>query len=69
VAVDPETGSIDPSDQRRQSGSLYDAAVWRVGRSRREMNFPETESLTKAEFHTPQPALVTEEDRRRHRAV
>ena len=33
------------------------------------MNFPETESLAEAEFLAPAPALVTEEDRRRHRAV
>jgi hypothetical protein len=33
------------------------------------MNFPETESLAEAEFLAPQPALVTEEDRRRHRTV
>jgi hypothetical protein len=44
-------------------------AAWRVGCPQREMNFPETESLAEAEFLAPQPALVTEEDRRRHRAV
>jgi hypothetical protein len=33
------------------------------------MNFPEMESLAEAKFLAPQPALVTEEDRRRHRAV
>jgi hypothetical protein len=33
-----------------EAAHAYDAAVWRVGRPRREMNFPETESLAKAEF-------------------
>jgi hypothetical protein len=33
------------------------------------MNFPETKSLAEAEFLAPQPALVTKEDRRRHRVV
>jgi hypothetical protein len=44
-------------------------AAWRVGCPQREMNFPETESLAEAEFLAPQPALITEEDRRRHRVV
>jgi hypothetical protein len=52
-----------------EAARAYDAAAWRVGRPRREKNFPETESLAEAEFLAPQPALVTEEDRRHHRAV
>jgi hypothetical protein len=52
-----------------EAAQEYDAAAWRVGHPQREMNFPEMESLAEAEFLALQPALVTEEDRRRHRAV
>jgi hypothetical protein len=47
----------------------YDAAAWRIGRPRQQMNFPETESLEEAQFLAPQPHLVTDEDRHRHRQV
>jgi hypothetical protein len=52
-----------------EAARAYDAAAWRVGRSRCEMNFPEMESLVEAEFLAPQPELFTEEDHRSHRAV
>jgi hypothetical protein len=52
-----------PEDAAR----AYDAAAWRIGRPRRQMNFPETESLEEAQFLTAQPRLVTEEDRWLHR--
>jgi hypothetical protein len=47
----------------------YDAAAWRIGRPRRKMNFLETESLEEAQFLAPQPYLVTDKDRHRHRQV
>ena len=56
-------------DSPEEAARAFDAAAWRLGRPRREMNFPETESLAEAEFLAPAPVLVTEEDRRRHRAV
>jgi hypothetical protein len=46
---------------------VYDMAAWPLGRPRWQMNFPETESLEEAQFLTPQPHLVTEEDRHLHR--
>jgi hypothetical protein len=52
-----------PEDAAR----AYDAAAWRIGRPRRQMNFPETESLEEAQFLAAQPRLVTEEDRWLHR--
>jgi hypothetical protein len=52
-----------------EAAHAYDAVAWRVGCPRREMNFPKMESLAKVEFLAPQPALVTEEDRCRHRTV
>ncbi|KAK1645340.1 hypothetical protein QYE76_063145 [Lolium multiflorum] len=45
----------------------YDAAAWRFRRPRRDMNFPDVESLEEAEFLAPPPCLVDDEDRRRHR--
>ena len=50
-----------------EAARAYDAAAWRLGRPRRQMNFPETESLEEAQFLAPQPHLVTEEDRHLHR--
>ncbi|KAK1661685.1 hypothetical protein QYE76_049844 [Lolium multiflorum] len=47
----------------------YDAAAWRFRRPRRDMNFPDVESLEEAEFLAPTPCLVDDEDRRRHRQV
>ncbi|KAK1651531.1 hypothetical protein QYE76_069336 [Lolium multiflorum] len=44
----------------------YDAAAWRFRRPRRDMNFPDVESLEEAEFLAPAPCLVDDEDRRRH---
>ncbi|KAK1684471.1 hypothetical protein QYE76_045319 [Lolium multiflorum] len=42
----------------------YDAAAWRFRRPRRDMNFPDIESLEEAEFLAPAPCLVDEENRR-----
>jgi hypothetical protein len=50
-----------------EAARAYDAAVWRLGRPHRQMNFPETESLEEAQFLAPQPHLVREEDRHLHR--
>ncbi|KAK1565989.1 hypothetical protein QYE76_007786 [Lolium multiflorum] len=47
----------------------YDAAAWRFRRPRRDMNFPDVESLEEAEFLAPAPCLLDDEDRRRHRQV
>jgi hypothetical protein len=52
-----------------EAAHAYDATAWRIGRSRWQMNFPETESLEEAQFLAPQPHLVTDEDRHRHRQV
>uniref|UniRef100_A0ACD5UDW8 Uncharacterized protein n=1 Tax=Avena sativa TaxID=4498 RepID=A0ACD5UDW8_AVESA len=52
-----------------EAARVYDTAAWHVGRPRREMNFPEKEPLVEAEFLAPTPALITEEDHRRHRAL
>jgi hypothetical protein len=45
----------------------YDAAAWRFRRPRRDMNFPDVESLEEAKFLAPPPPLPTDADRARHR--
>ncbi|KAK1697706.1 hypothetical protein QYE76_014403 [Lolium multiflorum] len=45
----------------------YDAATWRFRRPRRDMNFPDVESLEEGEFLAPTPCLVDDDNRRRHR--
>ncbi|KAK1618073.1 hypothetical protein QYE76_023590 [Lolium multiflorum] len=52
-----------------EAARAYDAAAWRFRRPRRDMNFPDVESLEEAEFLAPAPCLVDDEDRRRHRQV
>ncbi|KAK1606653.1 hypothetical protein QYE76_030326 [Lolium multiflorum] len=47
----------------------YDAAVWRFRWLRRDMNFPDVESLEEAELLAPTPCLVDDEDRHRHHQV
>ncbi|KAK1603628.1 hypothetical protein QYE76_027301 [Lolium multiflorum] len=47
--------------------SLELAVAWRFRRSRCDLKFPDVESLAEAEFLTPAPCLIDEEDRRRHR--
>jgi hypothetical protein len=46
---------------------IYDAAAWHFRRPRRDMNFPDVESLEKVEFLAPPPPLLTDIDRARHR--
>jgi hypothetical protein len=46
---------------------VYDAATWRFRRQRRDMNFPDVESLEEAEFLAPPPPLLTDSDRVRNR--
>jgi hypothetical protein len=41
----------------------YDAAAWRFRHPRRNLNFSEVASLEEAEFLTPAPRLLTDEDR------
>jgi hypothetical protein len=45
----------------------YDMAAWRFRHSRRDMNFPDVESLEEAEFLVPPPRLLTDDNRARHR--
>jgi hypothetical protein len=44
----------------------YDATAWRFWRPRRDLNFPEVESLVVAELLAPPPRLIDIDDRHRH---
>jgi hypothetical protein len=44
----------------------YDTVAWCLRRLRRDLNFPNVESIAEAEFLVPPPQLVTDEDLRRH---
>jgi hypothetical protein len=46
---------------------VYDAAAWRLGRPRRDMNFDDVNSRAEAEMVAPPPCLVTAEEKHRHR--
>jgi hypothetical protein len=47
----------------------YDAAAWRLGRPRQQLNFKECESLAEAKFLAGFDSLVTAEQRRRHQQL
>jgi hypothetical protein len=44
-------------DKLELAARAYDAAVWRLGRPRRDLNFPDVASHVKVEFFVPLPAL------------
>ncbi|KAM0912306.1 hypothetical protein ACQ4PT_012976 [Festuca glaucescens] len=50
-----------------EAARAYDAAAWRLGRPRRELNFHDVNSAAQAEMLAPPPCLVTNEERQRHR--
>ena len=52
-----------------EAARAYDAVAWRFRRPRSELNFPDCQDIAEAEFLAPRPALLTNEDRRRHRQV
>lgn len=50
----------------QEAARAYDAAAWRLGRRRQDMNFPEIRTLEEAEHVATQPQLVTNAARRQH---
>jgi hypothetical protein len=40
--------------------------AWRLQRPRRDLNFPDVQSLVEVEFLAPPMRLITDEDHRRH---
>ncbi|XP_020163841.1 ethylene-responsive transcription factor 3-like [Aegilops tauschii subsp. strangulata] len=53
-------------DTAEEAARAHDAAVWRLLRPRRDMNFPNVSSQ-RAQDLAPLPRLFTDEDRRVHR--
>jgi hypothetical protein len=56
-------------DTPELAARAYDEAAWHFCRSRRDLNFPEVESLEVAELLTPPPRLLVNDDRYCHHKV
>jgi hypothetical protein len=54
-------------DLSELAAHAYDSVAWRFLRPRRDLNFPDVESLEEAEFLAPAPCLVDDEDSCCHR--
>ena len=54
-------------DTAQEGARAYDAAAWRLLRSRQDMNFADVETRERAQELVPFPRLTTDEDRRKHR--
>jgi hypothetical protein len=48
-----------------EAARVYDAVAWRLGRSRRSMNFNDVSTCQQAEMLAPPPPAVTREQRQR----
>jgi hypothetical protein len=56
-------------DAPELTACAYDAAAWCFCRPRRDLNFPDVESLEVAELLAPPPCLLDNDDRHRHHKV
>ena len=54
-------------DTAQEGARAYDAAAWRLRRSRWDMNFTDVPTLERAQELAPPPRLRTDEDRRKNR--
>ncbi|KAE8778745.1 Protein TRANSPARENT TESTA 12 [Hordeum vulgare] len=50
-----------------EAARAYDAAAWRLGRPRAQMNFHDIYTREQAQNLAPPPRLITEQDRAEHR--
>jgi hypothetical protein len=57
---------IGPFCTPNEAAHGFDAAAWRLGRGRSELNFPEVESAVEAQFLAPPPLLETRKEWRTH---
>nr|XP_051221607.1 ethylene-responsive transcription factor 5-like [Lolium perenne] len=56
-------------DTAHEAARAYDAVAWRLGRSRRSMNFHDVYTREQAEMLAPPPPVITQEQRRRQREL
>ncbi|XP_044367039.1 ethylene-responsive transcription factor 1-like [Triticum aestivum] len=50
-----------------EAARVYDAAAWRIGRPRAQMNFHDVYTREQAQAVAPMPRLITDQDREDHR--
>ncbi|KAI4968197.1 hypothetical protein ZWY2020_005309 [Hordeum vulgare] len=50
-----------------EAARVYDAAAWRLGRPRAQMNFQDVYTREQAHDLAPPPRLITDQDREEHR--
>ncbi|XP_051202299.1 uncharacterized protein [Lolium perenne] len=56
-------------DTAHEAARAYDAVAWRLGRSRRSMNFHDVYTREQAEMLVPPPPVITQEQQRRQRKL
>ncbi|XP_051202566.1 uncharacterized protein [Lolium perenne] len=56
-------------DTAPEAARAYDAVAWRLGRSRRAMNFHDVFTLEQVEMLSPPPPMITREQQRRQREL
>ncbi|XP_020167400.1 ethylene-responsive transcription factor ERF071-like [Aegilops tauschii subsp. strangulata] len=54
-------------DTAQEGARAYDAAAWRLRRSRWDMNFTDVATRERAQELAPPPQLITDKDRRENR--
>uniref|UniRef100_A0A8I6XV37 AP2/ERF domain-containing protein n=1 Tax=Hordeum vulgare subsp. vulgare TaxID=112509 RepID=A0A8I6XV37_HORVV len=58
--------SLDTYDTAHESARAFDAAAWRLGRARRQMNFQDVHTLQQALDVAPSPRVNSAQDRAEH---
>ncbi|KAI4988767.1 hypothetical protein ZWY2020_036084 [Hordeum vulgare] len=58
---------LDTFETVHEAARAYDAAAWRLGRPRAQMNFHDVYTRQQAQNLAPPPRLITEQDRQEHR--
>ncbi|XP_071683747.1 uncharacterized protein [Lolium perenne] len=56
-------------DTAHEAARAYDAVAWRLGRSRRSLNFHDVYTREQAEMLAPPPPVITQEQTRRRREL
>ena len=61
--------SLGTYDTAHEAARAFDAAAWRLGRPRLQMNFPDVRTLQQALDLAPPPRLNSAQDRAEHTAL